>query len=190
MISNLVTPPALEPITLDEAKAHLRVEHDLDDQLIESLISSATNSVELTLNRALINQTWVHTFDKFPGVLTCDLQAGVSSITSITYQDTANVQQTLPADVYELTGGTVSGFRLAYGKEWPSVLDHKDSVSVTVVVGYGATRHDVPQAIRQAMLLLIGNWYENRESTVIGTITAQLPHAVDLLLRGYKVPYL
>ena len=190
MKNTLITPPALEPITLDEAKLHLRVETDLDDQLIEALIESARVTVETITNRALINQTWLHTFDRFPWEGELELQAGVSTINSVKYKDTDNVEQTLDAAVYELTKCAVPALRLAWQQEWPSTLDHPESVSVEVVAGYGATAADVPASIRQAMLLLIGHWYENREASVIGTISGELPLAIDLLLNSHKVPYL
>lgn len=190
MKSNLITPPALEPITLDEAKLHLRVETDLDDQLIEALIESARVTVETITNRALISQTWEHTFDCFPGTGELELQAGVSAINSVKYKDTDNVEQTLSAAVYELTKSSVPAVRLAYLQEWPSTLDHPESITVEVVAGYGATSADVPASIRQAMLLLIGHWYENREAVAVGVSMGEVPLAIDLLLNSHKVPYL
>jgi uncharacterized phiE125 gp8 family phage protein len=58
-----------------------------------------------------------------------------------------------------------------------------------VVAGYGGS-HTVPEPIKQAILLLVGAWFENREAVLTGTIVATLPFAVDALLAPYRVVYL
>lgn len=185
----LISAPAEEPITLAEAKAQLRVDHDDEDALIESLIIAAREVVESKLERALITQTWAHYFDFLPGDYGFELQPGVSSIVSVQYQDLNDTTQTVDPANYVLTKDAVPQIRLSYSGEWPAALEYSDAVKITVVVGYG-DRHAVPEAIKQAIKLLVSHWYENREAVVIGTITATLPLAVDLLLRRYKVVYL
>jgi len=185
----LITPPTEEPITLAEAKEHLRVVHSDEDALIESLIIAARETVESKLERVLITQTWKHYFDRFPGEYAYELQAGIQSIASVTYRDLDNVEQTLAPTVYEISKDAVSQFRLAYGQQFPEALERDDSVAISVVAGYG-DRYAVPEGIKQAIKLLVGHYYENREAVVVGTTTSVVPMAVDLLLRRYKVLYI
>jgi uncharacterized phiE125 gp8 family phage protein len=189
MKRKLVTAATSYPLTLAEVKDHLRVDQDLEDQLIESLIGAATEAVEGLVHRPLVNSTWTHYFDRFPGELSYELQPGVSSITSITYLDENNVEQTLAASVYELSEDWVPMFRLAPDQDWPDVLDHPDSVRVTVVSGFGADRHAVPDNIKAAMKLMISHWYENREAVTPGSLN-ELPVAVNMLLNRYWIPSL
>jgi len=53
--------------------------------------------------------------------------------------------------------------------------------------GYGAKRSDVPEQARQAMLLMIGDWYSNRESVVVGTITSEVPNTAKALMAGITI---
>lgn len=66
MPSKLLTPPSVEPITLTEAKAHLRVDIDDDNGLIQGLISSVRQQAEQICRRAIISQQWLVTLDRFP----------------------------------------------------------------------------------------------------------------------------
>jgi len=187
----LITPAASLPLTLAETKQHLRVDFSDDDALIETLIGAAADAVEQMINRVLINSTYAHYFPMFPSTDSeLELQAGVSSITSVQYLDADGALQTLDPATYELGKGTVNCLRLANSQSWPTTLTHPEAVTVTVVAGFGADRHSVPDSVKAAMKLLISHWYENRESTVIGTISGELPMAVHLLLSKHKVAYI
>ncbi len=183
--------PAVEPISLQEARDRLRIDHNEEDPLIASLIAATTahlDGLSGTLGRALVNQTWVQKFPRFPsGAVFGLVLAPVQSIESITYFDTDNVQQTLDTSVYALLDDEFGPFAtLQAGRAWPATFARADAVSITYVAGYGPSGDDVPAAIRHAMLLLIGHWYENRESVVIGTTTVQVPLAVQALLGPYR----
>lgn len=179
MALSLVTAPATEPITLDEAKAHLRVSITDDDALITALIVAARERAEQETRRALITQTWDATGRYFPGVIRLP-KPPLISITHLKYFDTANVEQTLDAATFYKTaapaGPDASPGRISlrYGQVWPSVYAEEDVVTVRFVAGYGGTA-SVPQTIKQGMLLAIGHWYANRETAVVGTIVADLP---------------
>lgn len=179
MSLSLVTEPATEPITLDEAKAHLRVSITDDDALITALIVAARERAEQETRRALITQTWDATGRYFPGVIRVP-KPPLISVTHVKYFDTANVEQTLNATTFYKTSapaGPDAGpgrISLRYGQVWPSVYAEEDVVTVRFVAGYGAAA-DVPQTIKQGMLLAIGHWYANRETAVVGTIVAALP---------------
>jgi uncharacterized phiE125 gp8 family phage protein len=185
----LVTAPAAEPVSLTEAKAHCRVDTSDDDTLIGSLITASREYVERILQRRLINSTWDFTLNRFESDYIRLPYAPLSSVTSVSYVDSDGTTQTLSTSVYDtdLTREP-GGIFLKYAQVWPTPRDIQNAVTVRYVAGYGAAGTSVPNAIKQAMLLLIGNWYENRESVVIGTISGELPMAVKSLLWSYRVP--
>jgi len=186
---SLVTAPAAEPITLAEAKVHLRVDITDDDSLITALIVTARQHVEAITRRALITQTWDLTLDAWPDGDTILVPLPpLQSVTSVTYKDSAGTVYTMPVTDYIVDKVEEPGrIVLAYGKTWPSAtLYPAGAITVRFAAGYGdATK--VPQAIKQAMLLLIGQWYESRETISIGNIVNELPFTVEALLWPYRV---
>ncbi len=187
----VVTPPALEPVSLAEAKLQCRLDDDLtmDDQLISTLISAARGYCENETNRAFVNTT----FDlKMDGFWDCEIRlprAPASSVTSVTYLDTDGVSQTWSASEYSVDINAEPGrITRAYGFSWPSTRCIENAVTVRYVAGYGAAASSVPEDIKAAMKLIIGHLYANRESVVVGTITAVLPLAVESLLNRFRLP--
>lgn len=174
----LVTAPTELPVSLATAKVHCRVDHDDDDALILGLIEAATSHVDgwtgilgMALEPQVVRWRLGRTFSPMPrGVLTLPLGPAVS-IGSISYVDDAGADQTVAPAGYELVGE-----RLHPVGEWPSGTDF--------VVTYTAGR-GTPQSVRQAVLLLVGHWYRNREATTAGG-EVNLPHAVDALLTPWR----
>ena len=188
MSLKLISAPGVEPITLAEAKAHLRVEHDAEDSLIAMLIAAARQSAEQRLGRALIHQTWELILDAFPCAEIKLPKPPVASITSIVYLDANGDEQTLAGTAYTLDADLLPGWVLpAYGTEWPATLDSANALRVRFVAGYGADGSAVPAPIRQWMLITLGTFYANREAVVGGTL-AELPtRFVDGLLDPYLI---
>ena len=163
-----VTPPAGLPVTLEEAKLHLRVVHDDEDALITRLIGAATEDAERYQGRAYITRTLRMHLDRFPG-------AGdpiylpfppVQQVLAVQYTDAAGQQHTVPATDY-VADLARSPARLvpAPDKGWPlTSLRPVAGVTVTYVAGYGDDPQDVPENIRSAILLLVGHLYEHREA--------------------------
>lgn len=184
----LVTGPETAPVTLAEARAHCRVDSDVDDPLLSALILAAVSHLDGwsgVLGRCLISQTWRQTFDAF-GVL--GLPFPTETVTAISYVDPAGSVQMLAPTAYVLRhvpGG--SCVEPAPGSAWPLADSGAEGVAVTFVAGYGPAASDVPAAIRQAILLLVGHWYENREGAVLGTVATELPLAVSALIGSYRV---
>lgn len=178
----LIATPGVEPVTLAEAKLHLRVDAADDDTLIAALIVAARNQAESRTGRALVTQQWRLDLDRFP-VDTIDLPLPpLQSVESITHLDHDGVRQTLAASEYTVISNETPGVVLpAYGKSWPSCRVAPGSVQISFTAGYGATAA-VPQAIRQWMLLQVGAWHESRESDPSGEMTY-----VDALLDPYRV---
>lgn len=190
MTLKLITAPEAEPITLAEAKLHLRVEHSVDDDLIGSLITAAREQCEHLTGRSFIRQTWERVLDAFPD---SEIELGVppvSAITSVVYIDSSGDSQTLDAEQYSLDSSTLPGFVLpsATLEEWPETLDTANAVRVRFVAGYGASGASVPSALRQWMLIQIGSMYKMRESFAVGVPVAEIPNRwVDSLLDRYRV---
>lgn len=188
----LTSAPAVEPISTAEAKLFLRVDHTTDDTLIASLIKAARRSCELFQNRVYITQTWKLYLDEFPEKEIRLPFSPVQSVSSVTYVDADGDTQTLSASTYQVDAkGVKPSIYLAPDTlTWPTTQTDKiNAVTVTFVAGYGAAGSDVPEHIRAAIQLVLGDLYQNRENTVIGNITNELPNGAKHLLwqdRLYK----
>lgn len=186
---SLYTAPATEPLSTTEAKLHLRVDHSDEDTLIANLIEAARQTIEERTGRALITQTWALSLDTLPyGERELFLpRPPLQSVTHLKYYDTDGNQQTWTNTNYIVSTSYQPGrLSLAYNISWPSIQYRVDAIDIRYVAGYGAASA-IPEGLRQAMLLLVGHWYTNREAVVIGTITAELPLAVESLIRQYIV---
>jgi uncharacterized phiE125 gp8 family phage protein len=190
MTLKLITAPAAEPVTLEQAKLHLRVDHSSDDTLITALITAAREGAEHITGRSLITQTWERVLDAFPAV---EIELGrppVASIVSVTYIDGAGTEQTLDAADYTLDSTTPPGWLLpsATLDVWPITDDVANAVRVRFTAGYGADGTAVPSGITAWMLLRIGTLYKMREEIVAGVSVADLPGGyAERLLDPYRI---
>lgn len=160
----LVTPPAVTPVSLAEAKAHLRVEHDEDDAYITSLIKTVTARIDGRngwLRRALVNQTWKLELPWFPVARCIALpMPPLQSVTSIKYFDHNNEEQTFAAEAYEVVKSTDEGYiYLKTGESWPGTWERQGAVAITFVAGYGESGEAVPENIRHAIKIEIAGLY-------------------------------
>ena len=187
MRTRLVTPPALEPVTLAEAKAHLRLEGAEDDAYVTALIQAARQHVEEVCWRGLVTQTWETVLEGFPFCAELDLPGGnLGSIASVTYVDATGAEQTLATSVYEADTLSVPGrLLLAYGESWPATRCQWNAVKARYTVGWAVA--DVPAPIKQAILLLVAHFYEQRNPEITGTIVSKVEFAVDALLAPYRL---
>jgi uncharacterized phiE125 gp8 family phage protein len=189
------TQPAVEPVTLSEAKAHLRVDTTADDAYIGSLISAAREWCEQYLDRSLVHTQWVMRFDKFPPDGTMDIElprppmatAGTATAVALTFTYENGTTATYSTASYRVDRDGVPGtVKTLYGQTWPPHLQDDNAISVTWWGGYGASGTSVPAAIRHAMLMLVCFWYENRSTVLVGSISKQLEFAVESLLSSQK----
>jgi len=182
MADVLYTAPTSEPLALDEAKEHLRVDGTDEDMLISSFIIAAREYCESYLNKSLVTQTRDLWLDSWPCADYLKLKAPLASITSVKYYDTANVEYTMTAtDYFADTKSTPGRVGLAYCKTWPTTtLRPFNGIVIRYVSGYGDA-DDIPQLTKNAMLLLVGHLYKNRESTVEQALT-EIPFGVKSLL--------
>lgn len=181
----LITAPTAEPITLAEARLHLRVTGTEEDAKITSLIMGAREAAEHITGRALMAQTWELALNGFVDAISLP-RPPLASITSVKYLNTAGVLTTLDASAYLLDDYSEPARLLpAYGTSWPATRNQENALLIRYVAGY-ASAATVPQGIKDWMLLRIGLLYEDRESVVIGVSISELPH-VDRLLDPVKV---
>lgn len=187
MIVKVVTAPTTEPISLTEAKLHCRVDETADDTLITALITAAREEVERMSYHALMPQTLELVLDRWQMPIVLPYPP-LTSVTSIKYVDEDAVEATWASTNYLVSVDRIPALIvLKPNKELPSVtLYPQEAIRVRYVAGY-ATAAAVPQSLKQAMLLLIGHWYENRENTTVGAISRDIPFGVDALVRSYRL---
>jgi len=194
---SLVTGPETEPASLAEVKAHLRVDLGDEEELILGKVAAARSYLEEICGRSFLLSTWDYAIDNcWPWILDLDTQchqqvieipkAPLSSVTSITYVDTAGATQTLASNQYVVDGtGAIGRIYPAYGVTWPDVRIQNRAITVRFVAGYGAATA-VPQPIKQALLLLTAHFHTNREPVTDKT-AAELPLAVSSLIAPFRV---
>lgn len=166
------------PVTLSEAKAQCRVDSSDEDTLITGLISAATEYVELYCGLAIEGRTISVKCDSFDDFVKFPL-APLATVTSIAYVDAAGAGQTLSTNVYEVRADA-GAIVLKHNQSWPDI--QSDSrITVVATVGYATA----PTAIKQAILLLIGQWFDSRAAAT-GMAMTEMPHAVEALLTNYR----
>jgi len=177
----LVTAPTDLPVSIVEAKAWCRVDHDDDDDLLEALIAAATGHLDGwsgCLGRAIMTQTWRQDFGGFSRVLRLPMFP-VSSVESVKYFDADNAEQTLQSANYTLMTDERGCFlEIDRDLSWPSTYCRRDAVSVTYLAGEGSA----PAAIATAIKMLVANWYMHRESVGSAEMAADLPLGVRRIL--------
>jgi uncharacterized phiE125 gp8 family phage protein len=190
----LITPRTLQPVTLAEAKLHLRVDTSDDDALITALIIAATDDAEALMQRAVLPQTWKLTLDSFGGASSwacIELQRPtVIAVTSVYYNQASDgVLTLLDPSAYQLAAASDYTARLlpAYGTYWPDLRDQAEAVQVTFTAGY-ADAAAVPELIKAWIKLRVAALYENRSAWTGGMKEAiQRNEFVDRLLDRYCI---
>lgn len=186
MALKLITAPAVEPITLAQAKIHLRVDTSDENDYITSLIKVARAKVEQESLHSLITQTWDLYLDRFPASSFALPNPPLQSVTGIYYAPLATgVEVEYSADNYYVDEISKPGWVvLASTASWPAdELVPVNGVRIRFVCGFGDAATNVDPRAIQAMYLLIGHYYENREAVFMGRTTPEvLPEGVDRLL--------
>jgi uncharacterized phiE125 gp8 family phage protein len=190
MSLEFITPPAIEPVTLEEAKAHLKVDTSDDDDLIARNIAAARVRIELHLGRALITQSWIQWLDCWPanGIIEVSLPP-LQSVTSITTYAPDNTPTVLDPATYQVDAVSQPAriiFPCSFGvpalPDFVPGLRRANSIAVAFTAGYGDAATDVPAPIIEAILELIAFSYENR-----GEAEADMPLDALALLSPYRI---
>jgi uncharacterized phiE125 gp8 family phage protein len=189
------TGPSVEPVTLAEAKAHLRVDTSDDDAYIGTLITAAREWVEEYLDRTLVHTQWVMRFDRFPVDSTSDIElprppvvsSGTATSVTVAYTLEDGTTATYSTNLFRVDRASTPGaVQTNYAQTWPPHRQDDNSVSVTWWAGYGPSGTSVPAAIRHAMLMLVGHWYEFRSSVLTGSISKEIEFGVKSLLDSQR----
>lgn len=205
--TKLITAPTVEPISLEDAKEHVRNESDFtlhDAQLLPRLITAAREYCEDVCSRRFVTQTWETYPSGFCGSLAIPF-GSLQSVSVFEWTDTAGTAHTWSiSGTNLLEGSTVRAhidtvgepgrIVLAYNNSWPNeTLRTVNPIRIRFTCGYGDSAASVPNAIKQAMLLLIDHWYRNTSDVVSSddrrAVSVKQARAVDDLLANYRLHY-
>jgi len=188
MSLTIVSIDGTEPVTLAEAKAQCYVTSSDDDNLITTLITIAREYAESRIWRQIIEVTYKLTLDSFPDQIILPKPPAIA-VSSITYFDTANTSKTFDAAKYQVdTNSEPARITPTLTNSWPSTYDKYNAVTVNFTAGYDASdeQHTISKQLKQAMLMLIKHWYDNRSPVTVSegrTIdSAEIPMMANALL--------
>lgn len=178
----IITPAAVTPVSLTDAKKHLKVSGTAEDDLITLYLEAATQMAESYLGIRLINTVVEEVYEEFTDI--AFLRFPAQSITSIKYDADDNTEKTVSTSVYTLNTYTEPQIILKnVDQEWPTDLaDNKNRIRVRYTSGFGSAPSDVPANIRAAILIILGDLHENREDRV-----SALPKASHRLLEPWRI---
>jgi uncharacterized phiE125 gp8 family phage protein len=173
----LLEGPAVEPVLLAEAKAHLRLDTSDEDDLVGALIAAARVAVETEIRRVLIAQSWRAIVEAWPDDGLILPVVPVISVEEVRAVDADGVATVLDAEDYELDPADFS-----------VTLDPVAGTAryeIDFTAGYGTSGIDVPQPLRQAIRLLVTHWYEHR-AAVTDDAAAEAPLGYRELIAPYR----
>lgn len=193
-----ISGPTVEPVTLAEAKAHLRIDSTDEDTLVDSLITTAREYIEEQTRLSLVATRWRYRLEGFPEdggdielprrpmLLSTNANKNLSSPVVRYWQGTENEEIFLldqtDGDFLAATGNPPT-VRLYNAWLWPFVTTWRPlPVEVEYTAGYGTDGANVPRPLKMAILLLVGHWYQNREAASQET-GLPIPFAVENILR-------
>lgn len=180
--------PALEPVTLDEAKLYARVDGTAEDDEINLLITAARELFERETGLVLVRQSWTKSFDAWPSAYKTGRRRvflplrPVLSVTSITVTDGDGNAVSVSTSDYALDVASEPPrvVEVVPG-HWPVPGAAAAGITIAFDAGYGDTADDVPAAIRLALLKLVAESYETRQLAGSGDPTAITRAMADIL---------
>lgn len=192
MTIKIITPPAIEPVTLAEAVLHTRADETEDQPLITALITAAREYCEKYSGRAYITQTIRASFDSWPLFPIRLPRPPLAAVDSVKYYGEDNAEYTLDAASYYTDTDSEPGrIAIASGISLPATtLRDINAVQITYTAGYGAAATAVPQRVKQAIMLLVAHWYESREAVIVGrtgNMSKEIEFAVHNLLAQDRI---
>lgn len=179
---------AVEPVSLDEAKAHLRVDGNEEDLLISSLIMTSRLHIEAALGVALVTQRFRLLLDQWPrsGAIRIPVRP-VQEIEEIRLRDGQGGLEVVDADTYDVDVTSSPARIVTLLGSPPRSPKRVNGLEVDLVAGYGDLATDVPAPIRQGLLMLVAHWYEHRDPVEIGSPRTAIPPAVSNLIKPYRL---
>ena len=186
----VIAGPALEPLSLEEAKRFLRITSNAEDDVVAALVAAARKRIERGTELALITQTVEVKLDGFWGSCAIELpMPPLQEVVSVEYLDAAGAIQTLASDTYKVSTHRRPGrVWLASGKSWPATKDEREAVTITFKAGFGDDPTDVPPNLIHAMRMLCAHYDRNREAVLAGEAPQVVPEGVESLMTGERIP--
>ena len=186
MSITLLIPPEIEPLSLNEAKNFLRVEHDEDDILIATLVSAARNHVEAMTRRGLLLQTWRIILDEWPRDGRIRTRLGpLRDVVAARVRDDAGNADDMDTGIFIVDGE--AGVIAAPAFALPAPGRNTRGIELDVTIGFGTAATDVPAVLRLAVRTLTAHWYDNRALVAIGGSVAMMPLSVHAMVSSYRV---
>lgn len=189
--------PTTGPITLTEAKSHIRVVSTGDDTYLGTLIEACTERAEQICNRSFMKQTHVMKLDMFPsGNRPMRLpMTPLLSVSSVSYTTSTGGTTSWSSTAYDVDTNSEPG-RIGpkSGEIWPVARDQIDAVTITYLSGYSSSTSEttqqaaIPERAKLGIKQLIADAYADRETVIVGTISSVLKSSVATILQSYKVP--
>lgn len=183
----LITPPAIEPVTLEDVKLHTHIDYDVEDAILNNWISAARMLAEDFQRRSFIGQMWEVSFDGYPALPIQLPRAPIIGVRTIKIYDYLNAETVLYDSFFDeittteepaTTPETNADYQIdldsepgrlgfAYGKTWPStVLRSMNSVKIRYAAGFGLAASDVPATVKDAIYLYCAYRNENRAAEI------------------------
>lgn len=191
------TAPSSEPITLAEAKTHLRITHGLEDDYINLLIKVAREKFEKDTERVCVQTTYELYLDSltYNDQFNCDVvlfKCPIISVDEVAVlaDDTTSTYTPISSDTYKSDVKGEPG-RILFST-FPDYGDQMNAIRITFKAGYAPLVESVtdltkvPEQAKQAMKLLIGHFYENRQNVVTGTQVNEVPMTYQYLMEQFK----
>lgn len=182
----MTSAPASEPITVTEAKAHLRIDGAAEDLLVGSLILTSRLHIEAALGLALITQGWKLLLDRWPrgDIIELPLRP-LQSVTAVRVVSALGAVTVLDPAAYEVDAASAPPRLVRTGSVWTAPGKVVSGIEVDFIAGYG-TASQVPAPLKQALLLLTAHWYEHRDPIEIGSPETAVPAGISELLMPYR----
>jgi uncharacterized phiE125 gp8 family phage protein len=178
----IVTPPSVQAVTLTQTKAHIRVEDTDSDALISAYIDAATQSLAY-LGQAILPVTYALDLDYLPDRIELP-KPPLVEVTSIAIIDPTGTPGTVDPSLYKVNISS-EGFgevALAYGQSWPQIRGDLGSATITFEAGYAT----VPNAIQIAIMMIVGQLFDNR-ADIGPAMQYAIPRGIDMMLQPYRV---
>ncbi|WP_274424867.1 head-tail connector protein [Chelativorans sp. YIM 93263] len=181
--------PAVEPITLVEAKAHLRIDHESEDELLSGLIRAAREEVERETGLALIDQSWRLVLDDWPKGNMVPVRRGpVRELLSVTVYDRDGAASVLAPENYQLDAVSVPARLYLDNRPEPGLV--LNGIEIDFTAGFGEAGTDAPDLLKRAMLILVAHWYEFRGAFDADSQPVSIPDEYRRLIAGWRAPRL
>lgn len=185
MTTAIITPPALEPLSLADAKLHLRIDHASEDDFLSQSITAARQYIEAVTGERLITQAWRQYVPDWPvnRCIRMEVQP-VQTVVAITAFDREGVPHQIAPEDTQLVRGSRPQLLMFSASADPVLA--ANGLEIDVTVGQGDLPTDVDAPLRQAISMLVAHWYEFRGAVAASQQPVSLPAGLDALLQPYK----